>query len=147
MRHARGKAASFAASHPDHLIIGSDQVVVCNDRILGKPGTPERAVEQLALMGGRTSRLITAVHITHPVSGRSEEFWDEHRLSVRQLPRERLARYVAADNPLWCAGSFKLEQRGIALFERIEGGDYTGIIGLPLMGTAAALERFGWEVP
>jgi len=147
MTHARGKATSLAEVHPGHLIIGSDQVVVCEGKVMGKPGTPERALEQLSHMAGRCTQLITAVHLLHPAEGRSAEYWDEHRLFVRDLPAERLARYIDRDQPLGCAGSFKLEAQGIALFERIEGGDYTGIIGLPLMQLSSLLEDFGWEVP
>ena len=145
--HARGKALSLAAEWSDHLILGSDSVLVLGDEVLGKPGSEERAVAQLLRMAGQTCELITAVSIHEPRTGRTESGLASQRLTVRPLLRERLARYVARDQPLWCAGSFKLESLGISLFSHIEGSDYTGTIGLPLITVVALLERFGIEIP
>lgn len=134
----------------DALVIGSDQVVDLDGEILGKPGTVEGAVEQLLRLAGRTHRLITAVAVHDARAARTEVATDVHTLTMRSLDRDTLARYVAYDQPLDCAGSYKLETRGIALFERIqadpETADQTAIIGLPLMKTLVLMLRLGVDV-
>jgi septum formation protein len=139
------KASSIAATRPDAAVIGSDQLVAFNGRILGKAGTPERAAAQLQAMNGAEHELITAVHIAHP--GGIERHTAIARLRMRRLTPEQIARYVAADQPLDCAGSYKLECRGIALFERIDCEDQSAIVGLPLLWLTAALARLGCELP
>jgi septum formation protein len=143
---ARGKACSLAARAPDALVIGSDQTVELDGESLGKPHTPERAIAQLARLAGRTHRIHTAVAIHHARAGRTEEWLDTHTLTLRALSREEIEDYVRRDSPLDCAGSYKIEGIGIALFDRIEGTDFTGVIGLPLTGVVALLARFGERV-
>jgi septum formation protein len=141
---ARGKAKSLA--YPDALIIGSDQAAEVDGKLLGKPGTEEAARAQLKLLAGREHRLLTAVAIFEPRTGRLEEALDVHRLSVRALSDEAIANYVRRDKPLDCAGSYRVEALGIALFDRLSGDDFTAIIGLPLTRVVALLERFGVQV-
>lgn len=146
---AEAKAASVAVQQPHAVVIGSDQLgaIEIDGRwtILGKPGTTERAVDQLAMMSGRTHVLITAM-----VVARGAERWrhtDITRLTMRALDRSALERYVAADQPLDCAGAYKLECRGIALFERIESADVSAITGLPLLALTRILAGLGYAVP
>jgi septum formation protein len=145
---AQAKAESI--HEDDALIIGSDQVVEVEGRVLGKPGSVERAVEQLLALAGRSHRLVTAVAVHDPATQSTEVDVDIHRLTMRQLSREMITKYVRADQPLDCAGSYKLERRGIALFERIEAdpttADDTAIVGLPLMKLCALLRKMGIEV-
>lgn len=142
---AERKAAAVAARHPQAVVIGSDQLAALGDRVLGKPGTPERALDQLRAMRGQTHELITAVNVHHP--GGCERHVAIARLTMRGLDEAALARYVAADQPLDCAGSYKLERRGVALFERIDCDDHSSIIGLPLLWLTATLARLGYPVP
>lgn len=142
---SRAKAESVASAHPGAYVLGSDQVCVLGDSILSKPGTPERAEAQLARLAGKTHELITAVALRRP-DGTFAERVSVHRMSVRALSAETIARYVEADQPLDCAGSYKIEGRGIALFTSIAGDDYTGIVGLPLIALTDLLGEAGFEV-
>jgi septum formation protein len=143
---ARLKADSLAALHPGAHILGSDQVVDVDGRTLGKPGTPEAACAQLAALAGRAHRLVTAVCLRSP-DGQHQEALDVHVMHVRALDAGEIARYVARDAPLDCAGSYRIEAGGIALLERIEGADFTAIIGMPLITVAAMLRRCGFAAP
>jgi septum formation protein len=142
---ARAKADSLADLHPDALILGSDQVVALDGELLHKPGTAANAVAQLRRLAGRTHRIVTAVALRHP-DGHTDTHVDVHEMRMRALSGAALAAYVAADQPLDCAGSYKIEGRGIALFEAAAGQDYTGIIGLPLTAVVTLLARAGVNV-
>ncbi len=141
--HATSKALSLGGDFPDALIIGSDQLAALDDEILGKPHTEERARAQLARLSGRTHRLMTALAVFEPASGRLETAVDVHELTMRPLSEENIRRYVERDRPLDCAGSYKLESLGIALFASIEGSDDTAVMGLPLRLLTGLLLRFG----
>lgn len=142
---ARRKALAVHASHPGSVVIGSDQVCALGDEILGKPGTPARARAQLARLAGHEHRLITAVAIAHDAG--VVAFEDVTRLWMRRLDVAEIERYVAADDPIACAGSYRIESLGVALFARIESDDHTAIVGLPLMQTSAVLRELGFAVP
>jgi septum formation protein len=142
---ARAKAESLRAAEPGAVIIGSDQLAAVDDTILGKPGTVERAEAQLALLAGRTHTLLTAVAVAHP--GGLLEHLDVTRLTMRPLTGAQIARYVAADRPLDCAGAYKLEEGGIALFSAIESADHSAITGLPLLALGTLLASLGFPVP
>jgi septum formation protein len=146
---AEAKAASIAVQQPDAVVIGSDQLAAIDIdgrwTILGKPGTPAKAIDQLALLSGRTHVLITAM-----VVARGTERWrhtDVTRLTMRQLDRAALARYVAADQPLDCAGAYKLECQGISLFAAIDTADSSAITGLPLIALTRLLADLGYPIP
>ena len=142
---ARAKAESLRDVEPHAVVLGSDQLVALGDRILGKPGSVEAAAAQLAALAGRTHLLVTAVAVVH--EGRVLEHVDVTHLRMRALSSAQIERYVAADAPLDCAGSYRLEARGIALFESIAGGDHTAIVGLPLMAVTSLLASLGFPVP
>ncbi len=146
-RLARLKAESVAARHPDGIVIGSDQVAARGADLLGKPGSVERCIEQLARSSGREVEFLTAVHVQDARSGRAESHVDRTVVRFRTLGRDEIERYVTADRPLDCAGGFKAESLGIALFERIESEDPTGLTGLPLIWLCGALRRAGIAVP
>ncbi len=143
---ADGKAASLASEYPAAHILGSDQVVDLDGAILGKPGTAEAALRQLEQLAGRTHRLITAASLRSPDGG-WQRVVEVHTLRMRTLSAAERDRYVAAEAPLDCCGSYRIEGLGIALFERIEGGDFTAIVGLPLMAVAQMLRRAGAAIP
>jgi septum formation protein len=138
---ARGKAESVARVRPDAIVIGSDQIAVIDGERLDKPGTVERACAQLARLSGRTHRLVTSTVIVHGAS--VLEHVDVHALTMRALTPLQIARYVARDRPLDCAGSYKSESLGIALFERIRGDDATAVVGLPLTAVTRMLAALG----
>jgi len=139
---AKAKADSVAARYPEALVLGSDQVVEIDGDILGKPGTPGAAVAQLRRLAGRTHRIITAVTLVRP-GGAHDTRLDVHAMHMRKLDEAALAAYVAREQPLDCAGAYKIESRGLLLFEAIEGSDHTAVIGLPLLAVVALLEDAG----
>ena len=144
-RLADAKATALARAFPDATLIGSDQVVSFAGRILGKPGTVENAVDQLAAMAGKHHQLITALAVRH--RGAVTRHTDVTTLWMRPLDRAALARVVEADRPLDCAGGYMLEKRGITLFERIDSPDQTAIIGLPLIALTTILRQLGLPIP
>ena len=147
IRLARLKAEAVAARHPDAIVIGSDQVAVRGTEILGKPGTIERCTGQLLQSAGREVAFLTAVHVIDGRQGRAESHLDRTLVRFRTLAADEVARYIAADAPLDCAGGFKAESLGIALFERIESEDPTALTGLPLIWLCGALRRAGIPAP
>ena len=146
LRLAAAKAGAIAALHADAVVIGSDQVASCDGRTLGKPGTREAAIAQLQAMSGREAVFLTAVAVAVP-GGRIETALDTTTVRFRPLTDDGIARYVDAERPLDCAGSFKCEGLGIALFEAIESRDPTALVGLPLIATARLLRGAGWSLP
>jgi septum formation protein len=144
LRLARAKAASVLARHPGAVVIGSDQVAVRGDEILGKPGDAETATQQLTRSAGRQVEFLTGVCILGGAgSGEPAEHMDITRVVFRPLTPQEIRNYVHRDEPFDCAGSFRAEGLGIALFERIDSQDPTGLIGLPLIWLAQALRRLG----
>lgn len=141
------KAKSLAHKYDDALIIGADQVFVdARRRLLGKPGTPEKAIEQLSEMQGRKHTFYTGLAIYDSASGESLSEFDTFTVSMRKLTDEQIKHYVTKENPVDCAGSFKIEGLGIALMEGLSGNDYTSLIGLPLILLVNMLSRFEVEV-
>lgn len=142
---ATAKAEAVSASNPDAIVIGSDQLVDLDGEILGKPGSEDGAVQQLMEMSGRSHRLITAVCVVSP----DVQYDVVHftTLTMRSLSEAEIRRYVNHDQPLDCAGSYKIESLGISLFERIETTDFTSIMGLPLISLSRHLRSLGISVP
>ncbi|MCA0891914.1 Maf family protein [Microbulbifer agarilyticus] len=132
-RLAREKALALAGKYPDHLIIGSDQVAECRGTLLGKPGTKERAIEQLTQSSGHTVNFHTGLCLVDTRDMSHETVCETYSVHFRELSREEITRYVELDQPLDCAGSFKSEGLGITLFEKMEGTDPNTLIGLPLI--------------
>ena len=146
-RLAKAKAEAVATRYPDSVIIGSDQAAVRGATILGKPGTIEAAIAQLKAASGAQIVFHTAVHVIDPQHQRHEAHIDTTVVKFRSLSDEEITRYVAADNPLDCAGAFKAEALGITLFERIDSQDPTALTGLPLIWLSGALRRAGFPLP
>lgn len=144
---AQKKAEALAELFPDALIIGGDQVAEIDGECLSKPGTPEKACQQLKRLSGQAHRLWSALAVHEPKTGRTEVSLEKHTLTFRPLSDIQIEKYVALDKPLDCAGSYRIEGRGIALFSSIEGSDYTAIIGLPLIRLVSLLESFGLTFP
>ena len=142
---ARAKAGCLAEAEPGAIVIGGDQLVEFEGRVYGKPGSTEAAVRQLAELAGRSHRLITSIAVRH--GGGVIAHTDTTVLHMRPLRREEIERYVAADRPFDCAGSYKLEEMGIVLFDRIESSDQSAITGLPLIALTTILRGLGFEIP
>ena len=142
-RLARLKAGAGAAHAPGAVVIGSDQVAALGTQLLGKPGSVERAVSQLLQCSGQVVEFHTAVCILGPESDDQLEHLDTTRVRFRKLTEAEARRYVEADQPLDCAGSFKAERRGVILLESIDNRDPTAIQGLPLIWLAHALRQRG----
>lgn len=144
-RLAREKAEAVAARCPGALVVGSDQVAELDGRPLGKPGSIAAAQAQLAASSGRSVLFHTAVCLVDargaaPVAALD---CDLTRVVFRPLAPEEIARYVAAERALDCAGGFKVEGLGISLFERVENDDPTALVGLPLIRLARMLREAG----
>jgi septum formation protein len=147
VRLARLKAETVSAQYPGAVVVGSDQVAVRDDEVLGKPGTVERCIDQLERSSGREVLFLTAVHVIDGTPGRAHAYVDRTRVAFRTLTHDEIARYVERDRPLDCAGGFKAESLGIALFDRIDSSDPTALTGLPLAWLAGALRTVGFKVP
>jgi len=144
---ARGKAASLRGARPEAWILAADQIGVLErdgaPRLLSKPGSVEAALAQLQAMSGRSHELITAVVLAPPGGGAPLEAVDRHRLTMRRFGPDEARDYVERHRPLDCAGGIRIEDAGIKLCERIEGTDFTGIVGLPLLAVARLLRVAG----
>jgi septum formation protein len=143
---AREKALSLRGKFANAHLLGGDQLVDLDGLILGKPATVERAEAQLKLMRGREHRLLTALALVCP-DGRVLTHLDVHTLTMRALSDAEIARYVAREQPLDCAGSYKVEAGGIALLSRIQGEDFSAITGLPLIALTTFLRQEGFRLP
>ena len=142
---ARAKAESIAKQEPDALIIGSDQVAHFAGEIMDKPGSIENACTQLERLNGQQHELLTAVCII--AHGSYEEHLDCTSLNMAVHSPEALRAYTERDQATDCAGAYKLEAGGIALFESIQSADQSAITGLPLLYVAAVLRKHGLEIP
>ena len=141
---ASAKAEAVLARFPEAVVIGSDQVATIDGEVLHKPGTEDNAVNQLRRLVGREHELLTAVCVAS--GDRRLLHLDVHRLTMRPLDDEALRDYVARDRPRDCAGSYRIESLGIALMAKVEGEDFTAIVGLPLMAVTRMLEELGVRV-
>lgn len=145
-RLAQAKARSAAEAFPEALIIGSDQVAVLEGRILGKPGDGENARLQLLHAAGRSVRFAIGLALLNTASGRMQADVVPFEVVFRRLTRDQIERYIERERPFNCAGSFRSEGLGIALFERLIGDDPTALMGLPLIRLTRMLEHEGVRV-
>lgn len=147
MRLARAKARAVLDRNPGAIVIGSDQLAVRGDEVLGKPGDRVKAAEQLTRSAGRAVEFLTAVCVISSARpAEPEEHMDITRVVFRPLTPAQIQNYIERDQPLDCAGSFRAEGLGIALFERVDSQDPTGLIGLPLIWLSQALDRLDLSV-
>lgn len=129
------------------LIIGSDQVATTDNEILGKPGTHEKAAAQLRRLSGRLVTFHTGLCLLNTATDKAQVDVIPFRVQFRKLDEQQIERYLLADQPYNCAGSFKSEGLGITLFERMEGDDPTALIGLPLIRLTGMLAEAGIVLP
>lgn len=145
-RLAVNKAKEVAKSHPNALIIGSDQVAMHGDKIVGKPHTHERAVEQLREASGKKIELFTGLALINSQTGNVQSEVVPFRVHFKTLSDDVIERYLIKEKPYNCAGSVKSEGLGVALFERFDGDDPNALIGLPLIRLIAMLDNEGFDL-
>ncbi|GMU72128.1 MAG: septum formation protein Maf [Burkholderiales bacterium] len=146
MRLAEAKARAVAPRHPGALILGSDQIADCDGRHVGKPGTRERAREQLRAQSGRAVTFHTGVALFDAASGRCFVERVDVVSRFRVLCDSEIEAYLERESALDCAGSVRSEALGIALFDAIESDDPTALVGLPLIATCRLLRLAGVDV-
>ncbi|MEJ6024083.1 Maf family nucleotide pyrophosphatase [Ramlibacter sp. PS4R-6] len=142
-RLAIEKARAVARKNPDAAVIGSDQVADLDGEPLGKPGTHERAVEQLRRMRGRVVVFQTAVAVVCAATGFEQVDLAPVRVTFRDLTDAEIEAYLQAEKPYDCAGSARSEGLGIALLEQIDNDDPSALVGLPLIRTCRMLRAAG----
>jgi septum formation protein len=146
LRLALAKARAVAARFPNAVVIGSDQVCDLAGQALGKPGTHERATEQLQRLSGQTVVFQTALSVVCHETGFAQTDLAAVRVQFRALSAQEIEHYLRMEQPYDCAGSAKSEGLGIALLERIDSDDPTALVGLPLIRTARMLTAAGIQV-
>jgi septum formation protein len=144
---ARKKAEAVATKSREALVIGADQLAVLNDRILGKPGDHQKAVEQLLAASGQVVTFLTAVCILDPIGRARYEHTDKTKVRFRDFDRRLAEAYLKLDEPYDCAGSFKIEGAGFVLFESVKSDDPTALIGLPMIWVSDRLLELGYISP
>ena len=145
-RLAEEKARAVASDHESALIIGSDQVAVCEGEILGKPGTEARACEQLSRLSGNAVLFLTGLCLLDVARDRAQTAVVDTVVHFRNLTAKEISNYVLREQPLDCAGAFKSEALGIALFDAIDTTDPNALIGLPLIQLCRMLRAAGLDV-
>jgi MAF protein len=145
-RLAKAKAQAIAERHPQSIIIASDQCATLDGEIIGKPGNHENAIKQLQKASGRTVTFYTSLCVMNAATNQYEEVVEPFYVYFRELTDSQIENYLKKEEPYNCAGSFKSEGLGIALFERLEGNDPNTLIGLPLIKLIQMLEKYHVEV-
>lgn len=146
-RLAEAKAHEVGKHSPDAWVIGSDQVAELDGQALGKPGAFQQAAVQLAAASGQRVLFHTAVTVYRHADRQAVRFCDLTTVLFRTLSSAEIERYLHAEQPYDCAGSFKVERLGICLFEAIESRDPTALVGLPLIALSRALRQLGFTLP
>ena len=146
LRLSEAKARAVADSHPEALIIGSDQVATVDGKIYGKPGTHERAVEQLRALSGKTVNFFTGLCLLNARTGQAEVRGIPTLVTFRDLSDAEIENYLHREPAYNCAGSAKSEGLGIALLHSMRGDDPNALIGLPLIALCDMLRRQGVAV-
>ena len=141
LRLSEAKARAVAATHPDALIIGSDQVATVDGKIYGKPGTHERAIEQLRALSGKTVNFFTGLCLYNARTGHADVRGVPTLVSFRQLSDREIENYLRREPAYNCAGSAKSEGLGIALLKSMQGDDPNALVGLPLIALCDLLRQ------
>jgi septum formation protein len=145
-RLAESKARAVAYDFPNALVIGSDQVAVLDNNILGKPGNHEKALLQLSNASGRKVDFVTGLCLLNTKTDSCQVMAEIFSVIFRKLAAEQIEYYLQHEKPYDCAGSFKSEGLGISLFEKMEGDDPNSLIGLPLIRLVDMLYTEGLDV-
>lgn len=133
LRLSLAKARRVAETHPKHLIIGSDQVAVHNNQIVGKPKDRDQAINQLQSSSGRIISLYTGLALLNSSTGSTQSDVLQYQVYFRKLTQKMILDYIDRDKPYDCGGSLRSEGLGIALLKKFEGDDPNILLGLPLI--------------
>ncbi len=145
-RLALEKAMAVAAEYPDALVIGSDQVAMHGQNIVGKPGTHENAVAQLRQASGKSVKLFTGLALVNARTGSTQSLVEPFTVHFRELSTQQIENYLRKEQPYNCAGSVKSEGLGVAVIKKFEGDDPASLIGLPLIRLISLLENERFDV-
>jgi len=142
-RLALAKAQKVAQQQTNSLIIGSDQAATVDGIILNKPLTTAKAQQQLQLCSGKKVTFLTGLCLFDSSDNSHQLATIAYHVYFRELSDAEIAQYIALEQPLNCAGSFKVEGLGISLFEKLEGDDFNSLIGLPVIELLKMLRAKG----
>tara|TARA_R110002050_G_scaffold1244_4_gene8603 strand:- start:36857 stop:37447 length:591 start_codon:yes stop_codon:yes gene_type:complete len=145
-RLSEQKAYKIAETHPNALIIGSDQVAILDGKVLGKPGNHDNAVKQLTAASGKTVSFLTGLALLNSRTGHIQSVIETFEVSFKILSASQIDFYLRQEQPYQCAGSFKSEGFGISLFSKLKGNDPNSLIGLPLIRLISLFEAEGLDV-
>lgn len=146
VRLAIAKTQAIAGNHANSLIIGSDQSAVLDGKKLSKPGNFENAFKQLTRASGQKITFQTGLCLLNTATGNIQSACVPYTVVFKDLTATMIKNYLHKEEPYNCAGSFKSEALGIALFERFEGSDPNALIGLPLIELVNFLENEGFSI-
>lgn len=150
LRLAKEKARCIAEQFPNALVIGSDQVAYMAeqpDQFIGKPLTDAAAIQQLQRQSGKNLHFCTALSVQLHHQQFEQSCVEDFQVRFRHLALDEIQRYVAKEQPIHCAGSFKCEGLGISLFQSMQGDDQTSLMGLPLIALCNILRQFELQLP
>ena len=145
-RLALAKAIKVQSNHPMACVIGSDQVCTSNGKTYGKPGSAANAIKQLQFFSNKRVEFYTALCVLSP-RGERLTHTDLTTVDFRQLTLQEIERYVQKEQPLNCAGSFKVESLGLSLFDSVNSKDPSALMGLPLIALCDFLRQVGYQLP
>ncbi len=138
------KAEKIANQHPDRVVIGSDQMLLLASESFSKPESKQACIERLQFLQGKTHELHTGLCLIH--QQKVEKTTVIARMTMRPLTTEQITKYVDLDQPLGCAGGYKIEEKGMNLFSEIETKDHSSIVGLPLLSLVSILRQWGISI-
>lgn len=144
-RLAYAKAHAISTHNTQHLIIGSDQICVIDGQIVGKPLTFDNAFKQLKCASGHKVTFYTGLCLLDSTTGKYNLQCELFNVYFRSLSDKEIETYLHKEEPYQCAGSFKSEGLGIALFDKLEGRDPNTLIGLPLILLLEMLRHHGYN--
>lgn len=145
LRLSLEKAQAIASKHNNKIIIASDQTASCDGKYLNKPGSFHAAKQQLMQQSGKTVQFHTGLCLINQKTGTTKNIVETFEVEFKQLSEAQIVAYLKKDEPFDCAGSFKSESLGIALFKRMQGNDFNTLIGLPLIQLSQWLEEEGLD--
>ena len=146
LRLSIAKAQAIAATIQKGLVIGSDQVAVLGNEVLGKPRDRADAIRQLTLSSGREMHLYTGLALANAATGIVQQDVVSYRVFYRTLSLKQIEEYLDLDEPYGRCGSLRAESLGIALLKELSGPDPSALIGLPLISLVEMLNAEGVDV-
>lgn len=149
-RLAFEKAKCISDQYPDAIVIGSDQVAWregAPDIFIGKPLSEAKAIKQLQGNSDKIVYFSTALSVQQRSSNFKQTIVEHYKVKFRKLSLSEIERYIAIEQPLYCAGSFKCESLGISLFEEMNGQDQTTLMGMPMIQLCKILRSLNLQLP